>query len=75
MFIAMRVFLVLFLALVGMFASLAEVNAGRFCRRASACPCRHARPLCVAKRRFVVRGRLHPVQRRCGSARGHLASC
>jgi hypothetical protein len=39
MFVATRWFLVLFLSFVGVFASLAEVNAGRFCRRASACPC------------------------------------
>ena len=30
---------VLVLTFFGVFASLAEVNAGRFCRRATACPC------------------------------------
>jgi hypothetical protein len=46
MYVATRWVLVLFLSFVGVFASLAEVNAGRFCRRASACPCVPV-PTCV----------------------------
>ena len=44
--VATRWVLVLILSLFGVFASLTEVNAGRFCRKATACPCVQAAP-CV----------------------------